>query len=178
MNKIGGVLRDIRLKKGLTLTEIATDCGVTKGLVSQIENDKIVPPLQTLSGILNGLDMTLTEFFFIVECNEEEILIRKEERVNIDNDDGVKVWNVAARCLNMRIEPRLVEIRPRTTYLGKTHPQKEFVHVISGCGEVKVGKNKYEVKSGDSLVFSGMLPFAIYNKKDELFKAISILKAE
>ena len=176
MKKIGDVLKDLRLLKGVSLTEMAEKCNVSKGLISQIENNRVSPPLQTLARLLKALQMSLTDFFYIAESNEGEIVIKKNERILLDDPDGARVWKVAARDLQIGIEPRIMEVLPGRKYCSKIHKGKEYVYVISGSGDARVGQRAYSVQPGDSLVFSGMLPFEIDNKRDEIFKAVRILQ--
>ena len=63
MIKIGEKLRSLRLKNNLTLSELAARTELTKGFLSQVENDMTSPSIETLSDILEVLGSNIGEFF-------------------------------------------------------------------------------------------------------------------
>ena len=61
--QISNKLKEVRKGKGKTLQEIADDAGVTKSLVSQIENSRAIPSLPVMIGLIQALDIDLNIFF-------------------------------------------------------------------------------------------------------------------
>ena len=55
---IGGRIKSIRLRRGLTQEELALRSELTKGYISQLENDLASPSIATLIDILNVLGVT------------------------------------------------------------------------------------------------------------------------
>ena len=53
----------MRNQKGLTQEELADRCELTKGYISQLENDLNSPSIATLADILSALGSNLAEFF-------------------------------------------------------------------------------------------------------------------
>ncbi|GAA3066649.1 hypothetical protein GCM10010464_33730 [Pseudonocardia yunnanensis] len=60
---VGERLRARRLAAGLTLRRFARDLGVSASLVSQIENGKSRPSVDTLYAICSALDLSIDELF-------------------------------------------------------------------------------------------------------------------
>ena len=60
---IGSKLRDLRLKNGLTQEELADRAELSKGFISQLENDLTSPSIATLIDILTLLGSNLSSFF-------------------------------------------------------------------------------------------------------------------
>ena len=57
-NRFGRLLKALRHRKGITLTELATACGLDGGNLSRIERgERKAPNLPRLLGILKGLDI-------------------------------------------------------------------------------------------------------------------------
>ena len=50
--EIGLKIKELRLKKQLTQEELADRCELTKGYISQLENDLTSPSIATLKDIL------------------------------------------------------------------------------------------------------------------------------
>ena len=61
--EIGLKIKELRLKKQLTQEELADRCELTKGYISQLENDLTSPSIATLKDILQTLGCTLADFF-------------------------------------------------------------------------------------------------------------------
>jgi transcriptional regulator with XRE-family HTH domain/quercetin dioxygenase-like cupin family protein len=63
MDNLGSRLKDIRLKAGLTLRELARRAGVSPSFVSQIENGKSQPSVATLYAFAQLLNVSIDELF-------------------------------------------------------------------------------------------------------------------
>ena len=60
---LGGRLREIRKKKGLTLQQLADRTGLTAGLLSKIENLRTSPSLPVLSDLATALGTDMADLF-------------------------------------------------------------------------------------------------------------------
>src|ERR1700749_149839 len=60
---VGNKIKSKRTERKITLEELATRAGVTKGLISQIENNRTVPSLPVLFNIVHSLEENLPSFF-------------------------------------------------------------------------------------------------------------------
>lgn len=60
---IGGRLRELREKRGLSLRELGRRAGVTTEMASRAEKNVKTPSVQTLARLCEGLDVSLSEFF-------------------------------------------------------------------------------------------------------------------
>jgi transcriptional regulator with XRE-family HTH domain len=63
IKKIGAKIKELRLENALTQEELANRCELTKGFISQIENNLTSPSISTLSDMLEVLGTDLGEFF-------------------------------------------------------------------------------------------------------------------
>ena len=61
--EIGDKIKRMRIEKGLTQEELANRCELSKGFISQLENDLTSPSIATLIDILEILGTNLKEFF-------------------------------------------------------------------------------------------------------------------
>ncbi|ULT24385.1 helix-turn-helix transcriptional regulator [Sphingobacterium sp. E70] len=78
--KISYKIKEIRKEKGITIQEVADKAGVSKGLISQIENNRTIPSLLVLINIINALDVDLNEFFkdFNSDLDAGPVVVRKK----------------------------------------------------------------------------------------------------
>ena len=77
--RIGDKIRKLRQERRLTLQDLADLTGLSKPLLSQIENDQVTPPLATLLKIAKGLKVGLHFFFEDEGDRREYVLVRGEE---------------------------------------------------------------------------------------------------
>ena len=75
---IGEKIKDLRLSCELTQEELADRCELTKGYISQLENDLTSPSIATLIDILSALGTDLKEFFSEID-KEEKLTFNKNE---------------------------------------------------------------------------------------------------
>ena len=61
--KIGAKIKESRQQLGLTQQELADRCELTKGYISQLENDLTSPSIATLEDIVAALGQSLKDFF-------------------------------------------------------------------------------------------------------------------
>ena len=59
--QVGANVREVRTQRGLTLAELAEAAGLSKGFVSQVENDKTSPSLDTLERLADALSVAVVE---------------------------------------------------------------------------------------------------------------------
>ena len=82
--EIGDKIRSLRVAKGLTQEELANRCELSKGFISQVENDLTSPSIATLVDILEILGTNLTEFFS--EKSEERITYKCDDMFETEDE--------------------------------------------------------------------------------------------
>jgi len=78
--KISDKIQQTRKNKGLTLAQLSEEVGLSKGLLSRIENNQVSPPIATLSKIARGLEVPISIFF------EEDESVQEGYAVTHSND--------------------------------------------------------------------------------------------
>ena len=76
----------------LTQEELANRCELTKGYISQLENDKVSPSIETLVHILEVLGTNLSEFFH--EDKIEQIVYDEQVHYEKEFDGYLQTWLV------------------------------------------------------------------------------------
>lgn len=149
---IGAKIRDLRLKNGLTQEELADRAELSKGFISQLENDLTSPSIATLIDILTLLGSNLSEFFS--DDDKEQLIFTRDDFFVKETDESTVTWIVPTAQKNM-IEPIIVELaRGACTDADIPHEGEEFGYVLSGEVEVTVGDRKGVAKAGETFYFS------------------------
>ena len=169
---IGAKIKQMRNQKGLTQEELADRCELTKGYISQLENDLNSPSIATLTDILAALGSNLSEFFR--EETEEKVVFSKNEFIEKDSEGVLLHWLIPNAQKNM-MEPILVELVEGAETPGDIpHEGEEFGYVLEGEIVIHLGKKKYVCKSGESFYFNSGKSHYIINTKEKTAKFLWI----
>ncbi|MBR6959754.1 MAG: helix-turn-helix transcriptional regulator, partial [Clostridiales bacterium] len=83
--EIGEKIKFLRQQNNLTQGELADRCELSKGFISQLENDMTSPSITTLTYILDALGTNLADFFS--EQKEEQVVYGTEDyAVKVDDE--------------------------------------------------------------------------------------------
>jgi transcriptional regulator with XRE-family HTH domain len=157
--QISNKLKDIRKTKGLTLQKIADDAGVTKSLVSQIENSRAIPSLPVMLSLIKALDVDLNIFFsdFFFRDMSDGVLIRKSEDYQPftkENATGFFYHRIFSRQFNdSHVDVVLLRLEKDAKRPMVRTNAYEFKYILQGSVEYTVGKNNYVLRQGDSMFF-------------------------
>jgi transcriptional regulator with XRE-family HTH domain len=157
--QISNKLKEVRKQKGITLQEVANDAGVTKSLVSQIENSRTIPSLPVMLGLIQSLDIDLNVFFkdIISKAPSEAVIFRKKEDYQSFTKENAKGFYYQ-RILSKQFKDTHIDVVLLRLEKGAKRPMVrtnafEFKYVLSGTVEYTVGKNTYVLNQGDSMFF-------------------------
>ena len=160
---LGERIKDLRLSCELTQEELADRCELTKGYISQLENDLTSPSIATLIDILSALGTDLKEFF-AGEQTEEKVTFSKNEFIEKVTDEYTLNWLVPNAQKNS-MEPTHVKLNPNSsTDEDFPHEGEEFGFVLKGEIVLIIGKRRVKVKKGESFYFTANKVHQIINK--------------
>ena len=77
---IGKKVKELRKKRGMTLAQMGSMSGLSVGLLSQIENDGVVPPIPTLLSISRALGVKIDTFFRNEEDKTRTSVVKRTEQ--------------------------------------------------------------------------------------------------
>jgi transcriptional regulator with XRE-family HTH domain len=161
---IGTRLREIRIRLGLSQRRLAADSGVANATISQIESGRLNPTVGMLKKILDGVPISLGEFFAAEAAFEERIFFRADDLLQI-SDGGVSFRQVGANLSRKAIQLLHEQYEPGAS-TGKhelSHPGEECGIVLSGRLEVTVGARSRVLQAGDAYYFDSTEPHQFKN---------------
>lgn len=150
---IGSKLREMRKSVGLTQEELADRTELTKGFISQLENDYTSPSIQTLSDIVQCLGSSLKDFFN--DENDDTVVFHEDDFFEkIDTELGNTIeWIIPNAQKNMMEPIRVTLEGGGSIYPDNPHEGEEFGYVLSGSIIVHVNNKNYVVKKGESFYY-------------------------
>ena len=152
--EIGSKIRELRNQKGLTQEELADRCELSKGFISQLENDLTSPSITTLIDILQCLGTNLKNFFN--DADDEQIVFHDEdffEKTDAELHNKIE-WIIPNAQKNM-MEPIRVTLEPGgSTYPDQPHEGEEFGYVLSGTVTIVIGNRSMKAKKGEAFYYT------------------------
>ena len=173
MEVIGKKIKMLRTLNNLTQEELASRCDLTKGYISQLENDLTSPSIATLVDILDVLGSNLNEFFSS-DTISEKIVFTKENYFSKNNEYGSITWLITNAQKN-EMEPILLNLYPnQSTPIDYSHEGEEFGYVIEGSILVCLDNQKFKCKKGESFYYESSKTHYLKNTSNSNAKIIWI----
>ena len=150
---VGQRIRQLRMLNGLTQEELASRCELTKGFLSQLENNLATPSLPTLMDIVEALGTDMSTFF--KETDETQICFSRDDFF-VDEREGYTINWIVPNAQKNTMEPIIVEIAPGScSQVMQPHEGEEFCYVLNGKVTLVMGDRKYEVRKGNTFYING-----------------------
>lgn len=172
--QIGRRLRDIRTHLGMSQRRLARASGVANATISQIEAGKLNPTVSMLKRVLDGIPMSMGEFFADNVDFAERIFFRADELTEIA-DGEVSFRQVGANLHNKSIQLLKECYQPGagTGRHAMTHEGEECGIVLSGRLEVTVADQVAVLTAGDAYYFRSDQPHQFRNAGNEACELIT-----
>ncbi len=161
---IGTTIRELRNKQDLTISDVADLTGISKGMLSKIENAQTAMSLETLSRLSRALGVSLSALFRSYDVPDGGAqLVRQGEGMEVVRRGTRRghTYHLLAydQGPSKKFEPFLISMNDRSEIFPTfEHPGTEFIHMLDGIIEYRHGKKTYTLKKGDSLTFRGDIP--------------------
>ena len=148
---LGKRIKDRRILLNLTQEELADRCELTKSYISQLENNKTSPSLETLTNILEVLGTDLSTFF---QKEEESPIVFSKDDCYICEYNGYNITWLVPNSQIQAMEPIIVNLEEKQkTTEDMPHDGEEFGYVLDGEIYVVYGTMRKRVKKGESFYF-------------------------
>jgi transcriptional regulator with XRE-family HTH domain len=166
---VGSHLKAVRQMYGLSQRELAKRAGVTNGLISLIEQNRVSPSVSSLKKVLDGIPMALADFFTLDLSGSAQVFFPRDELTDIGTG------SVELRLVGSRLAKRsmaiLHEHYPAGADTGEemlSHSGEEGGVIVRGKIELTVGGEARTLGPGDAYYFKSSLPHRFRNVwKDE-----------
>ncbi|HEX3848571.1 MAG TPA: cupin domain-containing protein [Steroidobacteraceae bacterium] len=171
---VGSHLKAVRQMYGLSQRELAKRAGVTNGLISLIEQNRVSPSVSSLKKVLDGIPMALADFFTLDLGGQPQVFFLRSELADIGTS------SVELRLVGSRLAKRSMSILheryPSGADTGEemlTHAGEEGGVVIKGKIELTVGGESRLLGPGDAYYFKSSLPHRFRNAGREECEIVS-----
>ena len=178
---LGDKIRRLRLRKSMGLVELGRHTGLSAAMLSKLENNHVVPTLQTLSRIALVFSVGLDHFFSDPGKHNSIAVTRSSERMSFDESLDTKEVLYSFQCLDYPATERKSSSYLSTFASCKvedvpqhTHEGYEFIYVLCGTLGLKVEGEEVSLGASDTAYFNSSLPHGYRKIGNEECQAIVV----
>ena len=157
---VGRKLRQLRLRKKISLVDLGKHTGLSASMLSQLETGKLQPTLPTLVRIAMVFDVSLDHFFSKKRKRGMIETVRADERMKFPESAETKLPNFFFECLNFSATEKSIHAYiaefpriERKSVLDHFHGGEELVHVLEGSLAIKYVDDEVVLSQGDTVYF-------------------------
>ena len=178
---LGNKLRQLRLKKKIALVDLGKHTGLSASMISQLENNKLVPTLPTLARIAMVFDVGLDFFFTDKKRKRLFSVVRADERMRFPERSDSPTPGYFFECLAFSAQDKSLQAyvaefpeRKPDDVSEHMHEGAEFFHVIEGSVSIRYQDEDYLMGKGDSVYFDSSAPHSYRGVGTETARALVI----
>ncbi|WLD94677.1 helix-turn-helix domain-containing protein [Alkalihalobacillus sp. AL-G] len=162
---IGTTIRAIRNRKKITIAQMSEGTGLSKGFISNMENNNTSPSINTLQTVANFLGIPLP--YLLLEKEQRIRVVRKHERqYTTHNKENLKVEHLTCKGGLTMLR---VEFPPGASTGDEPHAHEgEECHlVLQGKILAVQGEDSVVLEEGDSFSWNASVPHNVKNIGEE-----------
>lgn len=182
---VGERVRKVRENRGLSLEDISQRTGLDASFLEQIEDGSAAPPLGAVIKLAKALEMKMG-YFISGEEDQPYTIVRRTDRRVISRYDsgkgkhyGYEYESLAPHKKDRHMEPFLVTLVPAETEDERSsHDGQEFIFVLDGTMEVRLGEEILALEPGDAIYYDSTVPHLVKCRGDRPARILAVLYAE
>ena len=157
---LGRRLRQLRLRRQLSLASVAAEVGISAGFLSALERSQVSASVATLRKLTRFYGLNILDFFGAPDSHRP--LVRPAERKRLEAGSGVRMELLAWG--DRMMEPHLFRVAPGSgSGESYTHEGEEFLFVMQGKLSIALENKNYLLRTGDSFYFESSTPHRWFN---------------
>lgn len=163
ISSIGRKIKEERLKANLTIRDISERSGLSKGLISKIENSRAIPSMPVFFSILKSMSVAPVTFFEGIDYTPDEghTLVKPAQHEPLIKEDrpGFHYKFIMSQQLhNMNIEVVLLELEPSVKGKATSTDGFELKYLLKGKVAYRLEEKTIIMEEGDTLYFDASKP--------------------
>ena len=174
--KIGHKLKRLRVLNSLTQGELASRTDLSKGFISQIENDSASPSISTLEDILEVLGTSPSEFFCDIDACEKVVYSKSDRVLTFDSNNKFQIELLIPGFGKRKMDPVLVSIKPgEESFRDPVHEGEELGFLLKGKIELNLEDKTYSLTTGDCFYFAADKKHSITNRGKQIAQILWVV---
>lgn len=165
---VGANLKRLRVKRGLSLERLAKASGVSRAMLGQVELGQSTPTINVLWKVARALDVPFSTLITDSGAPSTVLVPRASAKV-LTSSDGT-FTSRALFPFNAARLTEFYELRMAPLGLERADPHPpgttENLVVASGMLQIRVGKARHSLATGDAILFEADVPHEYMNPGD------------
>jgi transcriptional regulator with XRE-family HTH domain len=164
--EVGPRLRRLRVRRGVTLTALAAQTGISKSTLSRLETGRRKPSLELLLPLAAAHHLPLDELVGAPRVGDPRVRLAPRTRNGrlvyplTQQSGGMAVWKVV--------------IPPERERRLRTHAGHEWLYVLSGEMRLILGEHDITMRAGEVAEFDTRLPHWFGPAGDQPVEILSV----
>ena len=160
---VGTKLREIRLAKNMSISEISEKSQLSQSFISQVERELNNPSIASLKSICDVLEVPMFQLF--IDDESDGMIVRKNNRTKISYPDTNVVYELLSPSLNKSFEVVQINLDNGEETVARPlgHKGEECVLVLKGKIEARLGSKNHILNKGDTIFYDSLIPHAFVN---------------
>ena len=164
--EVGPRLRRLRVRRGVTLTALAAQTGISKSTLSRLETGQRKPSLELLLPLAAAHHLPLDELVGAPRVGDPRVRLAPRTR------NGRLVYPLTQQSSGMAVWK--VVIPPERERRLRTHAGHEWLYVLSGEMRLILGEHDITMRAGEVAEFDTRLPHWFGPAGDEPVEILSV----
>lgn len=154
-NDIGAQLKEYRVSRGFSQTELARLVGVTPSTISQVEGGQILPSLPALIKMAETLSVDVASFFQGQLPGQEKVVYSSDSRIQVSAEnmakDQIVIRLLSPDAINSNVVPYTVTFPENTEITGHFfyHKGEEMGYILEGEILLRTDAGVFNAGKGD-----------------------------
>jgi quercetin dioxygenase-like cupin family protein len=170
----GAKMKQLRLLRKISLEQLANKTGFAQRYLKEIEDGIAIPPVSAVIQIAKALAIDSGSF---LSAEEQESWEKKRRESFYKRTQAYSYKTLTPGAETKHMKAFLVTIDPKQDHkmVEYKHDGEEFLYVLKGHIEVRVGESQNLIKKGETLHFNSGIVHKLRNVSDEEAKLLVVI---
>lgn len=171
-------IREARRTRRITLEQVSSRTGLSKGFLSRVEGCKVSISIAALSRLAVALEVPLGEFFDIEEANEEIVYVPRGSGGEVRGEPPKLPYHyevLVPRRGARQMQPVMISLQGRNSKFElRQHPGEQFLFIVEGELDYVCGNREFTLHPGDCLYFNSRIPHGPKPKRNQKARYLTV----
>jgi len=170
----GAKMKQLRQTRKISFEQLANKTGFSQRYLKEIEEGIAIPPVSAVIQIAKALSVDSGSF---LSAEEQEVSQKRRRESFFKRTQAYSYKTLTPDAEQKHMKAFLVTIDPKQDHqmVEYRHEGEEFLYVLKGHVEVRVGENKNLLKKGETLHFDSGITHKLRNLSDEEAKLLVVI---
>ncbi len=170
----GMKVRKLRQTQNWSVEILAQNTGQSPEFISQVEKDKLTPPVSFLLRLARAFEIDPATF---LREDEKTVIRDKRAQAFVKRTQNYSYETLTPGAENEHLRAFMVTIESRQTHkpVAYKHEGEEFILVMEGDLQLTLGSKAFRLKPGESMHFNSEIPHKLKSLSDEKTRCAVVL---